>query len=676
MKKLKFLNSSAIRPKSLLLIFISLLVVMAASVFIELDQSRKETLELMVDQSRSIIETTVYASGNALRSTDKIEKELRQRLLNNANFIKILFEKKEITDKLLEQIAAENNIYRINIFNRNGKKLFTSQEEIHTGLQEKNNPVETLEPVFNGELDTLVIGVKDARFETGKRFAVAVATNLRDAVVLNLDAENLLQFRKEMGFGHLLREVVKNKNIIFSAFQNESGILAASGNVNELEMFEDSEFLEKASQDTAFHWRISSFGGNEILEAVHSLEYEGEIIGLLRIGLSLTPLENVRGQIVTRSVLIGLGFLVFGFVILSLIFMRQNFDILQNQFRAVESFSEKVLNNVADAIVVLNSGEEITTMNVSAKNLFGIDEKDRVKELNELLSDDDRGKILKTLSAIIRFDCKINGALKNLLITKSSFKDEDSSQKTILVIRDLTEQTVLEEQVKRSERLTAMGELASGVAHEIRNPLNSIGTIAQQLNKDFSPSENIEEYNNLTKIVYREVRRINETVTGFLRFASPEKIDCNEFEFSEITDQLNLQFGGELKTKQIALLIENKIRSKVNWDKNKIFQVMINLLKNAEDAAGPGGKIEIRTSEINDRAKIIVADNGPGIPDEILPKIFNLYFTTKAGGSGIGLSVIQKIIESHNGSISVRNKKESGAEFNIVLPLDAKNKKV
>jgi len=230
----------------------------------------------------------------------------------------------------------------------------------------------------------------------------------------------------------------------------------------------------------------------------------------------------------------------------------------------------------------------------------------------------------------------------------------------------------LEENVQRNARLSAMGELASAVAHEIRNPLNSISTIIQLIIKDFKPADNENEFNDLTKIVYNEVGRINKTIVNFLQFATPEKLSPAEFPLSSLLKQLSVQFTKLLSEKNISLKIDNNTDAVVIWDKDKILQVLINLIRNAAEAIKENGEIKISAEVLSEKVEIKITDSGPGIPPNVLPKIFNLYFTTKTSGSGIGLSIVQKIIENHGGIITVKNAKSGGAEFTINLPIKAK----
>jgi two-component system sensor histidine kinase HydH len=215
-----------------------------------------------------------------------------------------------------------------------------------------------------------------------------------------------------------------------------------------------------------------------------------------------------------------------------------------------------------------------------------------------------------------------------------------------------------------------MGELAAGVAHEIRNPLNAIGTIIQQLDKDFEPATGSTEYHELAKLVYGEVKRINDTVQNFLRFSRPEPVQPRIFTINELFEEVKVQYSPLLSQRQITLDLQQNWQGKVEWDYNQMKQVLINLIDNARDAIEKQGQITLSLAPGETQNLILkVTDNGAGISPEIKPRIFNLYFTTKTSGTGIGLSMVQRIIQEHRGIISMESEPGKGSSFILNLPI-------
>jgi signal transduction histidine kinase len=524
--------------------------------------------------------------------------------------------------------------------------------------------------LFSGIEDTLFIGLRSAE-NGGYQYALALANKDRSAIVLNVEAGHFFDFKKKIGFGALLRNVVKgNSSIIYAALQDTSTILAGYGQLSFLDPISDSEFLTKAYTDSLLMTHNISADTSEVFEAVHPFIYQQHSVGLFRLGLSMKPIYDINERIIRRLIIITIVLVIIGFILFTYIFTRQRLDILHKQYQVVESYSGSIIDNVSDAIIVYNDDDGIMICNDAAARLFAKSRDDVIqKPPKVLLGDKECGEIADKPFKSRQIVCTIKQKRRYLFISKSQFTDSNEIVNTILVIRDLTEQKSLEEKMERKQRLTAMGELASGVAHEIRNPLNAIGTIVQQLDKDFNPREEEGEYHELLKIVYTEVKRIDETIKDFLRFARPEPIAAEEFDPDDLIDELGKQYGNLLKEKNIEFLFGRSGVGKVVWDRKQIKQVLINILNNAADAVGENGKIIIDVKPTDEgEVDIRIADNGQGMPQEVLDNIFNLYYTTKAKGTGIGLSIVQRIIYEHHGYITVESEKGKGTVFNIRLP--------
>lgn len=659
------------QSKFLVLVFITLAILMIVSSLFELYQSKKELYSLMEKQAQSLMESIMISSRNSLLTNERFSAMTEARLLNNAVLVNILYENNKMTNTVLGEICDQNNIYRINIFNKYGEKLFYSHPQDHFSNTEKYSPQQILAPIFEGLVDTLIIGIVPARFEDGNRYAVAISGKDRSAIVLNIDAKQVTDFKRNTGFGPLLRNIVlENPLITFAALQDTSNILAASGNVTVLEAIQESDFLLSSLQDSLFVSRIVDFDSLEVFEVVHPFVYNGNTIGLLRLGLSMSPIQDINNRINRRLIIITLALFIIGSIIFAFIFTLQNFGILKKQYSIVETYSSNIINNASDAIIVYNKNEGIKIFNNASEKLFKKKQSQILgKTLCLLFTKNDHKKIDEQSSTIQSVDCLINNNNRYLLISKTHFIDDKNDKNTILLIRDLTDQKLMEEQMERKQRLTAMGELASGVAHEIRNPLNSISTIVQQLDKDFTPTNDVEEYHELSNIVYSEINRINQTVKDFLQFAKPEEIKPEPFKLDTLLKQLQLQYKGVLDKQNIQMVIKQSWAGQVTWDLNKMKQVFINLIDNAKDAIIKEGTISINIEKsTNNDISIQIVDDGIGMSDTVQPNVFNLYYTTKAKGTGLGLSIVQRIIFEHKGTIAINSKKDIGTTVSITLP--------
>ncbi len=247
--------------------------------------------------------------------------------------------------------------------------------------------------------------------------------------------------------------------------------------------------------------------------------------------------------------------------------------------------------------------------------------------------------------------------------------------------KKLREAKQLEEQLQRSKKLAALGEMSAGVAHEIRNPLGVIKSSAQMLRDEFTPLEGKEEYQELNTFIIEEVNRLNRVITEFLSFARPTPPDLQKVNINEIIDKtLRLITSEEKVTPDVKIKVEsNKNLPLVMADPEQIVQALLDIALNGLQAMSDGGELRIAAKRAEDAegkypaslVQIQITDTGEGIPPSIRDKIFNPFFTTKEEGSGLGLAIVHKIIENHKGFIEVESEVGKGTAFKIFLPLTA-----
>lgn len=223
----------------------------------------------------------------------------------------------------------------------------------------------------------------------------------------------------------------------------------------------------------------------------------------------------------------------------------------------------------------------------------------------------------------------------------------------------------IEDQLRQADRLTALGELSAGMAHEIRNPLGSIRGTAEIL-RDALPEDN--KYTEFSQILIKEVDRLNRVVEDFLNFAQPTTNSQDDFKPTEVLQEvLQLCHQQTVKGNMRVHWAENKLPAAVG-DAAQFKQVFLNLILNAFQAMKEGGELWIET-QMNEQQQIniVFRDSGPGIPTADLDRIFNPFFTTKDNGTGLGLAITYRIVQNHCGKISVRNSPAGGAEFTLIL---------
>jgi signal transduction histidine kinase len=229
----------------------------------------------------------------------------------------------------------------------------------------------------------------------------------------------------------------------------------------------------------------------------------------------------------------------------------------------------------------------------------------------------------------------------------------------------------LEAEVRRSERLTALGQLSTGLAHEIRNPLGIIRVTTQLLSEEKQGDQTIAEY---CRVLQEETSRLNRMLTDFLDFARPKEPIRQDVDLGELVQE-GIQLVKPLFEEEgifIQTNLTNIMNVQVEVDKDQIKQMILNLLLNALDAQKESGTTEntilIEGIKRKEGWGFVILDNGPGIPDQMLGDIFNPFFTTKEKGTGLGLSIVYRIIEQHQGRINLTNRPSGGVRAEVLFP--------
>ncbi|HTG69491.1 MAG TPA: ATP-binding protein [Candidatus Udaeobacter sp.] len=235
------------------------------------------------------------------------------------------------------------------------------------------------------------------------------------------------------------------------------------------------------------------------------------------------------------------------------------------------------------------------------------------------------------------------------------------------VMRDITERKRTEEMIRKSEKLSVVGQLAAGVAHEIRNPLTSLKGFLQLLN-----SKNL-GYKNYFEIMQAEIERINFIVNEFMIVSNPQAVrSLEEKNLESILRNIVMLLGAQANLMNVQMITEYDCGIPlIKCDENQMKQVFINILKNALEAMDDGGVILIQVKNVQPNEILIrFIDQGIGIPEEQLPKLGEPFHSTKETGTGLGLMVTNKIIEGHRGSMSITSKVNQGTTVEIILPVE------
>jgi PAS domain S-box-containing protein len=374
---------------------------------------------------------------------------------------------------------------------------------------------------------------------------------------------------------------------------------------------------------------------------------------------------------------------------------------INRKLKTLLEYHHCVLSSIQTGIIVARKDGKIRTFNNGARQITGYIEAEMAeKGLDEL--PENLEPVAKALQRTL--EGGKNYLQENLELKTSSSEKIPVTLETMVLrggggevigaiatLKDMTLLRQMQTQLLRSEKLSALGEMAAGVAHEIKNPLNTIMGFSNRLsNKLTEPS--LKKY---ADIIADEVKRLDTTISDVLEYSRPDRVTKAPVDMHEMLDETITFLNEKLGKARVTVLKSYSPKiSRVALDSAKIRQVLLNLILNAIQAMGDGGRLTLKTDLIDSlipekgdgkegsqayqqlflqqkMAAISVTDTGCGISKANLAKLFHPFYTTKVTGTGLGLSICHKIVKSHGGTLDVESVEGKGTTFTLYLPLDA-----
>lgn len=345
--------------------------------------------------------------------------------------------------------------------------------------------------------------------------------------------------------------------------------------------------------------------------------------------------------------------------------LKKEVDKRTLQIKRERDFREKLLNRIFSAIITINKDNIITFANEPAAKILDM-------ELDKLIGLDYRQTNIKDLFSTdglsgesIEKEIQINGRKVYINYRAQIIHNMDDNEEIIVIFRDITEEKLMQESIITKDKMQSLGNLITGIAHEIRNPLTSIKAYTQLIPKKIDDAKFRDK---ISKDIPQEIDRLDKLVRDLLEYSKPRKPFMEKINLYEAVDNALLLLKNTLEEKLIKAEIYIDKDITVQFDRNHLQQILINIILNAiESMDKEDKKIIINGENRQDTVYLSIKDNGCGMDKNILSKIFNPFFTTKANGTGLGLYVSYQLLLQNNGGINIDTVEGEGTTFTITF---------
>ncbi|MFH1374989.1 MAG: ATP-binding protein [bacterium] len=646
----------------------TIVIVVAVAVFIltwvGIRQSRSDSFELLVLQGKAFTEALAQAAENAIVSETFYDYLVHRRY---AEIVVDLadVDLSTVTDRQLASVAQTHNLYGLYLF---------GVDSLPVAGSIVGGPVVTIPDFVYREVGELLTNPEDnyvLLLEEGDGPAEAVhyyleLTNRLDRVVVIVaDAVYYLNALEQTQIGYLAQKMAREKGVAYVMYQSTEGIVFSSRSPGQLLSIESDEFLAGALDADSISHRVYQFQGEKVLELVRPFATSRYPFGLLRVGLSLDGFYVVSRGFDRQMIALAGVLFVLTVVVLLYISARRKRLQLARQYSHIKTITDKIFDEMRTGVAAIDGTGTVSLANHAFRSILGLDEcmgrrwdeiikpiapgLVRLADANESVSD-------------MEVSVSVAGDARDLLIASSRLKVEPGG--VVIVVYDITRLKEFERRSARRERLSEMGHLAAGVAHEIRNPLNTISIAAQRLSAEFAPAENAEEYRSFIGQIKAETKRLNDIISRFLVMAHEDRKRRSTIDLGDLIGHSVEFFQPEAEKLNMTVEVDVEPGLQIEADPDALRQVFINLFNNTKEALdGQPGQIAILAKRRDEAIEITFSDSGPGIRHDLRDKVFTPYFTTKEAGTGLGLPTVHKIISELGGEVRIEDADIGGVKI-------------
>ena len=510
-----------------------------------------------------------------------------------------------------------------------------------------------------------------------------------ETIIRSIEAGSRTTMMHHMGGGNplhtLLQEYSKDKDIEYilvtdanrhvdEQFGRSPALTLSDDEINQI--LTENRLITKLDRETGVYrlFKLFQARGAPMRRHMHSKYMNQMYPGadgkmILSIGLLTRQFDLARQQDVRHAIFMGAILFLVGSAGLYFLFLYQQVRVTSLNLADMKLYTDNVIESIPVCIITLDADDRVVSCNRNTEELFDVNfsqlQAKRVQDVLPYCNTTFTSACDQLLEHETEW-CISDGKTIPLRISCSPLENSDGQQiGKVLILRDLSALKEMELQLERSRRMAALGKMAAGIAHEIRNPLGTLRGFAQFFGNQSQAGENSKKY---SKLMISEIDRLNQTISGLLQFSRPRE---PQFELVNIAELF-----GKAVTMMEADLVNNNID--IDWQKQNdltvwgdpdlLLQVLMNLIKNSISALPEGGNITLTRQREKHQVILAIADNGCGMSEEVRQRMFDPFFTTLKAGTGLGLAVSHQIVEQHGGSFEVKTAPDQGTSITIILP--------
>ncbi len=677
--------------RSLLLLAFLIAGTVFAFTYTTIDKRTQSSLELLQGQGQTLLTILIQSADNAIRANGYFWESFISRVSPVAQ---LTFEDYDSEDALVWLHDNAPEVTALSVYQFNDRLALISSAtntdiEPHSGIESDFFEAASALLADTTAYQSLIF-LQDSLHESITALFLEIDSTRSQGLCMALDFPDLWEMENDIGIGPLIQRLGEAPNVVYILFQDPDGLVFSSTEVDSALAIDADPFLSATFAGDTSTTRVWSFQGEEVIEFVEPFTSTLYPAGLFRLGISLERFTAAKSEFNRQMIALALILFLVAALIPLYLGLRKERTALGISLARTQSLSATILESMRSGVIAINSDNSVELVNQQIGEMFCLGEDLRGARdwrrtgLADFLPADifERENIVESENVTTHeFEVVVAGERKCFLYTVAVIPSDGSGDSgKALVMYDYTHQRELEASNARRERLVELGDLAAGVAHEIRNPLNAISLAAQRLDAEFSEqiTTDRKEFSFFTSQINKETTRLDGIVSRLLGLTRAPKLAPEIHSVGEVIEEWLRFMQPELERDSVTLVAEVDLSIVARFEKDKLRQALGNLYRNSVEAFADKNeprnssserlKMLIELEKTEETVCVVVSDNGPGISEEIVGKLFTPYFTTKAEGSGLGLSICFRLIADMGGALEYDSSYADGARFTITLP--------